>query len=53
MAMYYYACKISAVACGARCKHNSFHRSRSQKERYKEKGKSLDNDDDEEDKMVS
>lgn len=32
MAMYYYASKISAVACGYRCKHNVTQRIDKQKE---------------------
>lgn len=35
MAMYYYASKISAIACGARCKKNMFKRARGQRDRDK------------------
>uniref|UniRef100_T1GJ49 Ras-GEF domain-containing protein n=1 Tax=Megaselia scalaris TaxID=36166 RepID=T1GJ49_MEGSC len=35
MAMYYYASKISAIACGARCKKNMFKKARGQRDRDK------------------
>lgn len=34
--MYYYASKISAIACGARCKKNMFKRARGQRDRDKQ-----------------
>lgn len=57
MAMYYYASKLSAIACGTRCRHNTVGQQR-QRDRHKGGGrrrhKSNDDDsDDDKDEKVS
>lgn len=58
MAMYYYASKLSAIACGIRCKHNtvvqrnqSGHRDPRHRGKHKSKSNDDDNDDDKESKV--
>lgn len=56
MAMYYYASKLSAIACGTRCRHNTVGQQR-QRDRHKggrRRHKSNDDDsDDDKDAKVS
>lgn len=50
MAMYYYASKLSSIACGTRCKHTvGQQRNHGQRDRNKGRHKSKSNDDESED----
>lgn len=50
MAMYYYASKLSAIACGTRCKHAAGQqRNHGQRDRNKGRHKTKANEDDSED----
>lgn len=49
MAMYYYASKLSSIACGARCKHTVGQQRNHGRDRNKGRHKSKANDDDSED----
>lgn len=51
MAMYYYASKLSSIACGARCKHTvgQQRNHHGQRDRNKGRHKSKANEDDSED----
>lgn len=49
MAMYYYASKLSSIACGTRCKHTvGQQRNHDQRDRDKGRHKSKSNDDESE-----
>lgn len=39
MAMYYYATKLSAIACGTRCRQAVMQKNRGQRDRDKDRGR--------------